>query len=185
MWERWSFPLGSDTDGTMSVPEITTICLSPSRKGFGTLQTVTDTHIATHMARDAVDIGKYWAGWAHGEKVLSASAIVELITTLKDSRESFCSRTESHRPGSTETETGNLKCLKMLQELGYSSAVYWEALSSVPSIHTSKTATTSRIPKDKCFGACWCSVMLELKLCWTSENGKELGPLSITEAFSP
>lgn len=59
MCERRSFPLGSDTDGTMSVPEITTIYLSPSRKGFGTLQTVTDTHIANHMARNTVDIGKY------------------------------------------------------------------------------------------------------------------------------
>lgn len=166
----------------MSVPEITTIYLSPSRKGFGTLHTAKDTHIATHMARDAVDIGKHWDRWARGEKVLSAYAIVELTMTLKDSRESFCLRIESYRPGSTEMR--NLECLMMAQELGYSLAVYWEALSSVPSVHISKTATTSRIPKDKCFDACWPSVMLELKLCWVSENGKELGPLSRTEAFS-
>lgn len=114
----------------MSVPEITTIYLSPSGKGFGTLQTAKGTHIATHMARDAVDIGKHWDRWARGEKVLSASAIVELTMTLKDRRESFCLRTESYWPGSTEM--GNLECLMMVQELGYSLAVYWEALSSVP-----------------------------------------------------
>lgn len=84
-----------------------------------------------------------------------------------------------------EAEMGNLKCLKMAQGLGCSSEVYWEALSSVRSTQTSKTATSSRSPKDRHFGACWCSVMLELKLCRASENGKELGPLSMTEAFSP
>lgn len=46
----------------MSVPEITTIYLSPSRKGFGTLHTAKDAHIATHMARDAVDIGSTETG---------------------------------------------------------------------------------------------------------------------------